>query len=83
MMPDLLRTERYVELRRILKEARLALNLDQTEVGACIGRPQTFISDVETAVRRIDAIEFLRLAKALELDPLQVMARVMEIDDTL
>jgi len=80
-MRDLLRTDRYAALRKILREARLAQKLDQAEVGKSIGRPQTYISDIETGVRRLDIIEFLRLTNALGLDPLEVMTRIIEIDD--
>ena len=80
---DLLRSERYEALRTILKDQRDALNVGQEHVGEAISRPQTFVSDVETAVRRVDVVEFLRLAKALELDPLEVLSRVLEVEDTI
>ena len=80
---DLLRSERYKALRTILKDQRDALDVGQEHVGEAIGRPQTFVSDVETAVRRVDVIEFLRLAKTLELDPLEVLSRVLEVEDTI
>lgn len=80
-MRDLLRTKRYVALRSILKDARESLGLSQGQVAARIGRPQTYISDIETGVRRIDSIEFLRIAKALKLDPGEVMIRVNNIPD--
>ena len=80
-MRDLLRTKRYVALRSILKDARETLGLSQGQVAARIGRPQTYISDIETGVRRIDSIEFLRIAKALKLDPGEVMIRVNKVQD--
>jgi len=64
-----------------LKEARHAQGLRQKDVAQVIGRPQTYISAVETGVRRVDIIEFLRLTNALRLNPLDVLERVIEIDD--
>lgn len=55
--------------------------MEQKYVARLLGRPQTYISAVETSERRIDIIEFLRLTEALELNPLEVMARIMEIDN--
>lgn len=80
-MPDLARSARYKELRKIFKEARNAQRLRQKDVAQVIGRPQTYISAVETGVRRVDIIEFLRLTNALGLDPLDVLGRIIEIDD--
>lgn len=80
-MRDLLRTKRYEVLQDILKEARNDLKLNQKQVAARIGRPQTYISDIETGVRRIDTVEFLRLAKALKLDPAKTIAKVNRVRD--
>jgi len=80
-MRDLLRTRRYEVLRSILKQARDKLGLTQADVASRIGRPQTYISDIETGVRRIDIIEFLRLAEVLEIDPAKVVTEVSRVRD--
>jgi len=80
-MPDLLRTRRYEALRSILKKARSKLGLSQADLASRIGRPQTYISDIETGVRRIDVIEFLRLAEVLEIDPARTIAAVGRVRD--
>lgn len=80
-MPDLLRTRRYEALRRLLKQSRNKLDLSQADVAVRIGRPQTYISDIETGVRRIDVIEFLRLAEILEIDPAKTIASINRVRD--
>ena len=80
-MRDLLRTRRYEALRAILKQARTDVGLSQAQTAALIGRPQTYISDIETDVRRLDVVEFLRLAKALKLAPATVIAKVNGVRD--
>lgn len=82
-MLDLLRTRRYEALRKILKQSRNKLGLSQAEVASRIGRPQTYISDIETGVRRIDIIEFLRLAEILEIDPAKTIASIHRVRDRL
>ena len=63
-----------LRLREILIEAREALNLNQTE----LGRTQSFVSNYERGQRRVDVAEFILLARALELDPLAVVAELAE-----
>lgn len=80
-MRDLLRDDHYVALRKILRDARNEQKLNQKEVSRRISRPQSYISAVETGVRRLDITEFLKLANALGLDPVEVVARINESND--
>ena len=84
VLRDILRSARYERLREILKTTREdVLDVDQELVADRIGRSQSFISSIETGGARIDSIEFLRIAKALDLDPLEVMAEVLKVEDDL
>ncbi len=65
-----------LRLREILIDAREALNLNQTELAALVGRTQSFVSNYERGQRRVDVAEFILLARALKLDPLVVMAEL-------
>lgn len=55
-------------------EARRARGLTQTDLAAKLGRPQSFVSKYERADRRLDVIEFLEVARALDIDPFQIIA---------
>lgn len=47
----------------LLVEARKAAGVTQTELGQRIGQRQTFISKVELDERRLDAAEYVMLAR--------------------
>jgi transcriptional regulator with XRE-family HTH domain len=46
-----------------LKKARLEAKLKQSEVGEAIGKDQTFVSKVESAQYRLDAIQLNQFAQ--------------------
>ena len=72
-MRDLLRSEPYRVLRGHLVWARKRARLTQQDLAARIGRHQSYISAVETGQQRLDIVEFTHLARALGLDPAEVM----------
>jgi transcriptional regulator with XRE-family HTH domain len=50
-------------LRERLREARKAAGMTQEKVAEELGRPQSFVSKVETGERRIDPTELKTFAK--------------------
>jgi len=58
----------YRRMRKRLEEARRASGLTQAEVASQIGRPQSFVSKVESGERCIDPIELKHLAAIYRLD---------------
>ena len=58
----------YGRLREWLIEARLARGVTQTELAAQLGRQQSFVSKYERGERRLDFVEFLEIADALQVD---------------
>jgi transcriptional regulator with XRE-family HTH domain len=61
--------ERYEKLRMMLVEARETAGLTQVELAGRLDRPQSFVSKIERGVRKIDVIEFVEIARAIEFDP--------------
>ena len=61
--------DREKKLRELLKEARLAGDLRQTDIATKLGRPQSYVAKVEGGERVLSFIEALDYCKALELDP--------------
>lgn len=53
----------YRELARRLRVARLDADLLQERVAELIGKPQSFVSRLESGERRIDIVETAHLAK--------------------
>ena len=63
-MPEFrLRAPEYLAMVEKLKEARRDAGLKQEEVGARLGKPQSYVSKVERAERRIDPPELARFAE--------------------
>ena len=69
---------RYDRLRELIVAARKQAGLTQKELGARISRPQSYVTDLERAERRIDVIEFIILAEAIGFDIHQVLQSVIE-----
>ena len=58
-----LRSPEYRAMVELLKQARQEAGLKQEEVAARLGKPQSYVSKVERAERRIDPPELARFAK--------------------
>ena len=46
-----------------LRQQRLAKRLTQVQVAKALGKPQSFVSKIETGERRLDPLELKALAK--------------------
>ncbi len=51
------RSPRYRQFLKQLRAARLQVGLTQVEVATALGKPQSFVSRVETGERRLDILE--------------------------
>lgn len=78
-MPSTLRTERHRRLIELLVEARVRSGLTQAELGARLGRYQSVVAAIEGGGRRIDIVEFLAIADALEIDARQLIDAVRAV----
>jgi len=75
-MPKSQFTEAYAAFLAVLVAARREAGVSQVELGRRIGKEQTFISQVERGVRRLDVVEFYVFAKGLGIDPTALFAAV-------
>ena len=80
-MRERLNSQQYQALRRILIEARKRTGQSPADVAAKIGKPPSFVADVESGNQGIDIEEFLRLTEALDLDATQVMKELVGIEE--
>lgn len=83
-MPSSLRSLAHQTLIRRLKQARKAAGLRQAQVAQRLGVPQSYVAKVEGGERRLEVLEFIRLARVLEIDPAQLvaeMAGVLLVED--
>jgi transcriptional regulator with XRE-family HTH domain len=71
-----LHTPEYEYFRAILVAAREKANLTQSEVSTRLCRPQSFVAKYEGGERRLDVVEFVKVCKALDVDPHAVLAEL-------
>ena len=65
-------------LGRVLALARERVGLKQADVASRLGLPASYLSKVENGTRRLDVIEFVRIAEAMELDPAEIVSDLRE-----
>ncbi|ECW0088119.1 TPA: helix-turn-helix domain-containing protein [Salmonella enterica subsp. enterica serovar Mississippi] len=66
----------YQFVIKILKNERIKAGLTQKQFAERVGKPQSFISKVESGERRLDFVEFIHLARLLSLDPCEIMLKI-------
>lgn len=75
-MPKGFQDDRYRQLVGLLTEQRKALRLNQSALAERLDTHQQFVSRFETGERRLDVVEFIDVARALGLDPSQLVCEV-------
>lgn len=77
-MPKSQFSDSYRAFLGVFIAARKEAGLTQAELAARIGKKQTFISIIETGVRRLDLLEFCALTKAMGYAPEALFGRVLK-----
>lgn len=73
--------EELVVLGRVIASARKQRGLKQMEVASRLGLPASYLSKIEKGTRRVDVIELIRIAAAIETDPGDLITAVrLEIE---
>ena len=70
-----LRTREHEQLRAVLAQARADAGLTQRDLAKRMREPHSFIGKIESGERRLDVVEFVAVAKALKLDPIDLFTR--------
>jgi DNA-binding transcriptional regulator YiaG len=68
--------EHYKVVGACLAAARRRANVTQQELAARLGKPQSFVSEMERGQRRVDVVELLVLSRALGVDPLALFGEI-------
>jgi transcriptional regulator with XRE-family HTH domain len=63
-----LRSPEHQRLMALLVTARNRVGLTQQQLATRLGKPQSFVAKYEGGERRLDLVEFMRIARALEFD---------------
>jgi transcriptional regulator with XRE-family HTH domain len=64
-MPKTIHRPEYAVLCALVRKSRLAAGLTQAELSDALGRPQSYISDIERGTRRLDLIELRDICDSL------------------
>ena len=60
-------------LGNVLARTRERAGMKQFDVAAKLNLPPSYLSKVENGTRRLDVIEFIQIANAMNLDPAEVL----------
>jgi transcriptional regulator with XRE-family HTH domain len=71
-MQKSLKSQEYARLIAMLVAVRHAAGIRQQTLAAKLGKPQSFIAKYEGGERRIDLVEFIAIARALDADPVKL-----------
>jgi transcriptional regulator with XRE-family HTH domain len=74
----MLEIQKYEYLRKELKKARLEAKMLQSDLAKSLGKPQSFVSKVESGERSLDLIEFLNYSKALRLNSIKWLKKIFD-----
>jgi transcriptional regulator with XRE-family HTH domain len=71
-MQKSLKSAEYARLIATLVAVRKAAGVRQQALAKKLGRPQSFIAKYEGGERRVDVVEFITIARALDVDPIKL-----------
>jgi len=74
-----LRSEGHKALIKLIVEKRKAANLKQEDLARAVGQSQPWIAHLESEERRIDVVEYVKLADAIGFDPIEELRKLLPI----
>ncbi len=72
-------SKRYDRFRSLLVERRKKVELSQVELAEKLKTRQTFISKCELGERRVDIVEMMEFAEALNFDPHEIIDELLKV----
>lgn len=68
----------YQEVIGLLKKARQDKGMTQVQLAELLGKPQSFVAKFESGERRLDVVEFARIAKLLDVSALETLNKIFK-----
>lgn len=75
MSPKSIHKPEYKTLLELLRGMRIKAGLTQTELSSLLDRPQSYVSDVERGVRRLDLLQLREYCTACSVDLVSFVKR--------
>ena len=70
-------TEQHQDFIRALREIRRSKGMTQVQLSERLDRAQSYISNIERGERRLDVIEFMAIAAALNRDAAELFSEIV------
>lgn len=70
-------TKQHQDFIRALREVRRSKGMTQVQLSERLDRAQSYISNIERGERRIDVIEFMAIAAALNRDAAELFSEIV------
>lgn len=77
MSKSSLHSDENKTLVAVLVKARKAAGVSQVELAERLNKSQQFVSRIESSERRVDLLEFIMIARALRMEPRDLLGRVL------
>jgi len=74
---SMLERQKYELFRSELLKARVSTGARQVDVANVIGKPQSYVSKIESGERSIDVIEFINYCEAIKVDPVKFIKELI------
>jgi len=65
----------------LMISARNEAGLTQATLAKRLDRPQSFIAKYENGERRVDVLEFVAIARAIGVDPIQLLGKLLNLPE--
>ena len=75
-------SRQYAAFLKILVNKRKSAKVTQQELASKLGKPQSYVSKLERAERRMDIVEFLSITSALGVDPCSIVRKLVVRSDS-
>ncbi|EMR46727.1 MULTISPECIES: helix-turn-helix domain-containing protein [Pseudomonas putida group] len=72
-MPKAIYRPEHAAFIALLRARRIKAGLTQAQCSTALGRPQSFMSDIERGIRRLDIVQMLDLCDVLGCDFVELM----------
>lgn len=77
MSKSSLHSDENKALVAVLVKTRKAIGMSQVELAERLNKSQQFVSRIESGERRVDLLEFIMIARALKIEPRDLLGRVL------
>jgi transcriptional regulator with XRE-family HTH domain len=77
-MTRTIRSDGLLALGRAIAEIRTSRGMSQRQFAESLECSYTFLAKIELGVRRLDVVEFVALARAMDVEAAELLARIQE-----